>query len=180
MVVVPAGGPLGKPLAVGKFEITVRDYNAYCELSKACAVKAVSDDTVPLTDVSIQEAEQFAAWLSQQTHGLYRLPTTAEWEWAANAQGGAQKGDLNCLVGSPSNPSKGARLRGVKTGEPNGWGLYNSVGNAREWAKDGSTLRALGGARTDHMDSCAPDLAVSHSGEADEVTGFRLVREIGG
>jgi serine/threonine protein kinase len=180
MVVIPAGGPLGKPLAVGKFEITVRDYNAYCELSKVCAALAVSDDTIPVTGISIQEAEQFAAWLSAQTHGLYRLPTTAEWEWAANAQGGAQKGDLNCLVGSPSNPSKGARLRGVKTGDPNGWGLYNSVGNAREWAKDGSSLQALGGARTDHMNACSPNLTVSHSGEADEVTGFRLVREIGG
>jgi len=71
-------------------------------------------------------------------------------------------------------------LRGVSSGQPNGWGLYNVVGNAREWAKDGSTLSARGGARTDRMDTCRPDLTVSHSGEADGVTGFRLVREIGG
>jgi hypothetical protein len=180
LVVIPAGGPLTKPLAVSKFEITVRDYNVYCELSKACTGQATSDDTIPVTGISIQDAEKFAAWLSQRTHDVYRLPTTAEWEWAANAQGRPQKGDLNCLVGSPSNPSKGARLRGVKSGEPNAWGLYNSVGNAREWATDGSTLRAVGGARTDRMDACSPNLTVSHSGEADDVTGFRVVREIGG
>jgi formylglycine-generating enzyme required for sulfatase activity len=180
LVVIPAGGPLSRPLAISKFEITVREYSTYCRLTNNCAPRSVSDDTVPITDIAIRDAESFASWLSAQTKGTYRLPTTAEWEWAALASGAPQKGDLNCLVGSPSNPSKGGWLRGVKSGEPNGWGLYNSVGNAREWAKDGATVRALGGARTDRMSDCQPSLTVSHDGAADEVTGFRVVREIGG
>jgi len=181
MVVIPAGGPLTKPLAIGKFEITVRDYNAYCDLSKECTDVAASDDTIPITEITIQDAEKFANWLSRQTKIKYRLPTSAEWEWAAKAEGQMpENADFNCLVGSPSNPSKGARLRGAKTGLPNGWGLYNSVGNAREWAIEGTSVHALGGAHTDRMNTCQPDLDVSHNGDADAVTGFRLVREIRG
>ncbi|MBK6739875.1 MAG: SUMF1/EgtB/PvdO family nonheme iron enzyme [Haliea sp.] len=180
MVVVPVGGAFSRPFAIGKYEITIKEFNHYCRASGECASIQGSTDTAPATGIAIADAERMASWLSEQTGWTYRLPTSAEWLWAAQANGQPQKGDLNCLVGNPGNPTKGAMLRDVRSGDPNGWGLLESVGNAREWAKDGGTLMAHGGARTDRLEACKPELSKSHSGEAGEVTGFRFVREIGG
>ncbi|MEK9824541.1 MAG: hypothetical protein VW840_20455, partial [Gammaproteobacteria bacterium] len=70
-------------------------------------------------------------------------------------------------------------LLSVVSGKSNKWGLFNFVGNAREWAltSEGG-LVALGGAHTDPRSECRIEKRVVHQGDADPVTGFRLVREI--
>jgi hypothetical protein len=60
----------------------------------------------------------------------------------------------------------------------NGFGLRNTLGNAREWVLDGDTLQAVGGGFNDPIDQCQVETIALHDGQADEVTGFRLVREI--
>ena len=65
------------------------------------------------------------------------------------------------------------------SGKPNGWGLINYVGNAREWVTSGGSLVARGGAFTDSMSECRISLQESHNGNADPETGFRLLRELG-
>ena len=71
----------------------------------------------------------------------------------------------------------GENLQKAERGVPNGWGLFHYVGNAREWVVNGDDIRALGGAHTDPRPECTLDKSVSHSGQADPVTGFRVVRE---
>jgi hypothetical protein len=64
-------------------------------------------------------------------------------------------------------------------GGENGWGVVNAAGNAREWATSGNGLVARGGAFEDPITACSVDAGRPHSGGADRVTGFRLVRELG-
>ena len=73
----------------------------------------------------------------------------------------------------------GHALVDARSGKQNGWGLANYAGNAREWVRSGQTLTVRGGAYNDPLTACGPEFDEAHSGEADAVTGFRLVRELG-
>ena len=68
---------------------------------------------------------------------------------------------------------------GVNTGKANGWGLYNYVGNAQEWARSGDGVVARGGAFEDTFSKCTISLEKPHGGGADESTGFRVLLELG-
>jgi hypothetical protein len=179
LVVIPAGGPFKTPVAFGRYEITIRDYNTYCESSGQCAPLAADDDTLPLTGVSADQAEAFVAWLGVSSGARYRIPTAQEWEYAANANGAQPDPDWNCQLRMNGDLIKGLNLQKVTTGKPNGWGLMNYVGNAQEWVHSGSSWSARGGAYTDDYNHCSIKLQVSHSGQPDKVTGFRILRELG-
>jgi len=178
MVVVPNGEGFEKPFAIAKYEISVSDWSKYCILSKACqAIKDKSRKNDPMTGISFQQAQTYASWLSERTGKTYRIPTKAEWEYAANAGGKQPKKDFNCRVSVAGKLIKGTGIVSVKSGKSNGWGLKNYVGNVQEWVLDGNTTLARGGAYTDAHSKCEISLERNHNGTADEVTGFRLLRE---
>jgi formylglycine-generating enzyme required for sulfatase activity len=178
LVVLPAGGPFSSAVAISKFEITVRDYNIYCEQTGNCT-PLPGNPKLPLTEVSIDEAERFVDWLGQASGAKYRLPSASEWEYAANANGAQPKRNWNCRVSQNNVLIKGIDLVSVDTGEGNGWGLYNYVGNAREWVRGGSGLEVRGGAFENPIEQCEIRLSDSHDGKPDRLTGFRVLRELG-
>ena len=55
-----------KPFAIGKFPVTVREWNE-CAAAKACGFTATGSDDAPITDVNWNDAKQYAAWLAQAT-----------------------------------------------------------------------------------------------------------------
>ena len=134
---------------------------------------------MPLTAVSAGEAEAFIAWLSERSGATYRLPTAAEWTYAARASGEQPSRNYNCKVLLDNKLIKGLELLPVNSGTANGWGLKNYLGNAREWVRGDAGYEVRGGAYTDAINQCVIEYAVGHSGQADEVTGFRLLRELG-
>ena len=130
-----------KPFAISKFPITVREWNA-CVAAKACAYSPTGNDNAPVTNISWNDAQQFIGWLSQLTQKTFRLPSEAEWEYAA--RGGTttkfwwgdqlQTGMANCKgCGEPYDTAQPLKVGSFK---PNPFGLHDMGGNVQQWVSD--------------------------------------------
>jgi formylglycine-generating enzyme required for sulfatase activity/serine/threonine protein kinase len=159
------------------------------------------DDDFPVVCVSRADARAYAAWLSRVTGSPYRLPTEAEWEYAA--RGGSttaywwgnsfQPVYASCADCPPkqgtTNPDE------VRSRPANGFGLFDTAGNVREWScsaaigtdaahrcaakNDGGAAVLLGGSWRENMDALRSDhRAVVDPDHRDTWTGFRLALEI--
>lgn len=81
--------------------------------------------------MTYQSAQAFVKWLSAKTGKTYRLPTSAEWEYAARAGAAAEPAPLTDHAWFWDNADDKARkLASLK---PNPWGLHDVLGNAAEW-----------------------------------------------
>ncbi len=176
MVVIPQKGSI-KSFAIGKYEISVGDINQYCKSSGQCSERSSSPE-LPITKITHKQAKAYLRWLSEKAKRKYRLPSKAEWEYAARAGSARLDSNRNCRLNS-RGIQKGDSLIKVDVGVQNKWGLVNHVGNAREWVSArGSKLVAAGGSYKTDMEFCTVNTAEAHSGSADEITGFRVLREI--
>jgi formylglycine-generating enzyme required for sulfatase activity len=134
---------VSKPFAVSKFTVTFEEWDA-CVAASACprVPDAWGRGDMPVINVSFSDAKQYVGWLSQVTGKEYRLPTEAEWEYAARAGAKARYswGDdlgtdnANCDgCGSQWDLQQTAPVGSFK---PNGFGLYDMHGNVWEWVED--------------------------------------------
>lgn len=135
---------IGQPFAIGKYEVTVEQWGA-CADAGACqriATVANAPRNAPVRDVSWDDAQQYVAWLSKVSGKHYRLPTEAEWEYAA--RGGTatlywwgdqmRKGTANCKdCGEPWNADAPANVGSFAA---NGYGLHDMNGSVWEWVAD--------------------------------------------
>jgi len=177
LVVIPSKGSI-KPFAIGKYEVSIAEYNAYCEESNACRPRATDKPDLPITNIKASEVKAYLRWLGEKSKRKYRLPTQAEWEFAARAESGRLDSNRNCQLNS-RGIQKGDTLIKTDVGAQNRWGLVNHVGNARELVSGrGGKMLAVGGSYQTAMEDCVVGLAESHSGNPDQVTGFRVLREI--
>ena len=94
-----------------------------------------------ISNLSWDDAVTYVKWLSEKTGQVYRLPSEAEWEYAARAGSGkrfwwgdeAGSGNANCSdCGSGTNGQPSA----VGSYKPNAFGLYDTAGNIAEWVQD--------------------------------------------
>lgn len=178
VVIPPINSVTDTKYAISRAEIKIGEYNLYCA-NTGCAQLA-GNSSLPATNLSLDQARGYTEWLTSQTGQRYRLPSVREWEHAAIADNLEKAVDenINCTVDS-RGVRLGETLLNAISGRANTYGLYNFVGNAREWALDEeNTLYAMGGAHTDPRQECTLDKRIVHEGGADPVTGFRIVREI--
>jgi formylglycine-generating enzyme required for sulfatase activity len=127
--------------AMGRFEVTFAEYDKFAE---ATGRNKPDDwgwgrDNRPVINVSWYDATAYAEWLSQQTGQKYRLPTEAEWEYAARAGTETKYWWGNTASHEYANywGSKGKDrweyTAPVGSFAPNAFGLYDTVGNVWEW-----------------------------------------------
>lgn len=156
---------LKEAFAIGKYEVTVEQWNT-CADAGACpriATDANAAKTSPARDLSWDDARQYVQWLSKTTGKPYRLPTEAEWEYAA--RGGSstrywwgeemRTGTADCKECGPPWRQDGPVNVGSFAANP--YGLYDMNGSVWEWVSDcwhGSYKGAPGDGRSWEDPNC--------------------------
>jgi len=120
---------------IGKYEVTRKQWVNV--MGKSTAHK--TSDNKPIVNVSWTEVQEFISTLNQMTGKRYRLPTEAEWEYAARG-GSRSKGYMfsgsNDLYDVAWNRGNCVFLQSVGGKKSNELGLYDMSGNAAEWVGD--------------------------------------------
>lgn len=135
---------LGAPFAIGKFEVTVQQWNACVGAGRCPAIAQApgAQATSPMRDVSWDDAQHYLKWLTVLSGKPYRLPTEAEWEFAARGGSAAAywwgpqmaMGKANCKeCGQPWSAERPAAAGSFAA---NGYGLHDSSGSVWEWVAD--------------------------------------------
>jgi formylglycine-generating enzyme required for sulfatase activity len=130
-----------KDFAMGRYEVTFADYDRFAE---ATGRKKPDDNgwgraNRPVINVSQSDAFAYTQWLSQQTGKQYRLPTEAEWEYAARAGTDTKYWWGNELLFNQANCySCGSQWDNKQTAPigsfaSNAFGLNDTLGNVWEW-----------------------------------------------
>ena len=169
---------IASTFAIGKFEVTRGEFAAFVQASghrmeDGCHHRTgpqpefgaayhwfnpsyVQTEHHPVVCVSWNDTQAYVAWLSGQTGQSYRLPSEAEWEYAARAGTTSSRywgmsADDGCAFANGADLSSEADLPGwtvaqchdgylhtaeVGTFKPNDFGLHDMLGNVAEWVED--------------------------------------------
>jgi formylglycine-generating enzyme required for sulfatase activity len=135
---------IAKPFAMGRREVTFDEWDQ-CVASGSCTYRpddrGLGRGERPVINVSWHDAKAYVAWLAQKTGQKYRLPSEAEWEYAARGgtktsywwgtQAGARFANCRDCGGAP-----GGQTVASGTYAANPFGLFDTAGNAAEWVED--------------------------------------------
>lgn len=129
---------ISKPFYLSKYEVTQAQWEAVMGTQPS---KFRGDANRPVANVSWEEAQEFLRKLNAQEGGRkYRLPTEAEWEYAARAGSTTAYsfGDDARQLGEYAwyDQNAGGTTHPVGQKRPNAWGLYDMHGNVWEWVQD--------------------------------------------
>jgi formylglycine-generating enzyme required for sulfatase activity/uncharacterized caspase-like protein len=127
--------------ALGRYPVTIGEWRQ-CVADKACSYEPTGDDKLPVYNVSWTDAQQYIAWLSKLTGQRYRLPSEAEWEYAARARTTTRywwgdqppAGKAACKgCGTDANASQPIKIGSFA---PNALGLNDMTGSVSQWVAD--------------------------------------------
>lgn len=182
---------IAKPFALGRYEVTRAEFSEFLresgyEIRPGCrtwdaalgrfnddgrrdwqapGVPAEPTDAHPVTCVAWADAQAYVRWLSQKTRQRYRLPSEAEWEYAARAgtttprfwgdapEDGCDFANIYDTSGRTAYklgwPNVGCSdgypdVAPVGQFKPNAFGLHDMIGNVWEWTEDCSTGSYVG------------------------------------
>jgi formylglycine-generating enzyme required for sulfatase activity len=133
-----------RAFSLGQTPVTVAEWKA-CMAAGGCSFlprMRVATDRTPLHNVSWEDTAQYLAWLSRTTGHVYRLPSEAEWEYAARAGTTTRYwwGDVvgvalaNCSDCGGTQDAQGPLP--VDALRPNPFGLLDMLGGVAQWTAD--------------------------------------------
>lgn len=164
---------IARPIALGMREVTRGEFAAFvraadyriagCDVARGAEWEPRSDkswldpdfeqdDSHPVVCVNWHDAQAYVRWLSARTGKAYRLPTEAEWEYAARAgtatarHWGDGRTDACQFANVPDQTHQSVEVFLCHDGfkftspagsfQPNAFGLYDTIGNVWEWVAD--------------------------------------------
>jgi hypothetical protein len=147
---LPGAGPV-PPLAVGKFEVTWAEFDAFFESADQQKVDGLTRPTKaktffgqvgcpehfleakkPVINLRWHSAMAYCDWLTAKTGRKFRLPTELEWEHAARAgEAGKAPASLAAQAWTKENSEEHTHIGGEA--KPNAWGLHDTMGNVLEY-----------------------------------------------
>lgn len=182
---------------IGTYEVTQGQYQQLMETNPS---RFSTDTQYPVEQVSWNDARQFIAELNQKSGRNYRLPTEAEWEYAARSGGKKEKfaggNELDSVAWYWSYRDDIYSTKQVGSKMANGLGIFDMSGNVWEWCSDwynstyyntseqtnppgpssGSTRVARGGAWSNHPWHMRASFRAHYPPERRVINlGFRLV-----
>jgi formylglycine-generating enzyme required for sulfatase activity len=195
-----------KRFAMSKNEITFRDYDRFARATGRPRPRSTGPGRAarPVVNVSWRDAVAYTEWLSAQTGHSYRLPSEAEWEFAARSGTisrywwGNEVGEANANCFDCGSEWSGRETAPVGSFPASPFGLHDLAGNVREWVQDCYVAgyenapadgRAVDSPRCEQrvvrggsFASASPKLRVTTRDQAEPDTrlddlGFRVVRE---
>ncbi len=189
------------PFRIGKYEVTQDQWERLMGYNPSRFGKG---GLYPVENVSWNDAQQFIRRLNQMTGAHFRLPTEAEWEFAARSGGKQEKYAGGSNVGDLAwcGANSGFSSHPVGQKAPNGLGLHDMSGNVEEWSQDwydrdyytreksepvknpqgpniGASRVVRGGSWFDVARRCRAAIRYGNApGARDDNLGFRLARSV--
>jgi len=190
---------ISRAFYLGKYEVTQGQWQAVMGNNPS---RFKGDANLPVENISWEKAQEFIRRLNARENGVvYRLPTEAEWEYAARAgttteySFGNDARQLGTYAWYYGNAGEQTYVVGQK--QPNTWGLYDMHGNVWEWVHDwygpytaaavvnptgptAGSSRVLrgGGWIYDAADCRSANRDYAAPGNRDDNLGLRLLREV--
>ena len=194
-----------KEFGMAQHEITYAEFDRFTTATSQAKLpdRGWGRNKRPAVGVSFEQANGYAKWLSQITGQHYRLPTAAEWEYAARAGGetsfhtgnkmSKRQGNINP---DSQNYSPKGKTQAVGKYKSNAWGLHDMHGNVWEWtcsvyradykgkheqrcaSKNNSKLRELRGGSWYSRPAKTRAANRGTTQYIDGNRGFRLVQEL--
>lgn len=127
---------ISKDFYMGKYEVTQAQWKAIMGNNPS----SFKGNNLPVENVSWEDAQEFIKKLNAKGEGTYRLPTEAEWEYAARGGNsgkwcfGDDENESGKYAWDSSNAGSKTHEVGMK--QPNNFGLYDMHGNVWEWCQD--------------------------------------------
>lgn len=181
---------------MAKYPVTVAEYRLYCSSMGVSMPPEPTwgwEDSAPIVNITWDEAQDYCRWLSSRTGLPMRLPTEAEWEFAARGGRRMRKHkypgakDINQVAWYSKNANR--KTQPVGQLKPNLLDIYDLAGNCWEWCNDnhyyylppgpddmpsGRSIR--GGAWVNHEKSCRVyTRGFGNPNKRSQLIGMRLV-----
>ena len=126
-----------RPFAIGRYEITQSEWEAVMGSNPSGGRRECAH--CPVGWVEWDDVQRFVAILNSASGNahVYRLPTEAEWEYAARAGNNDERfGRPDLEESAWYEDNSGDEIHPVGLKRPNGFGLYDMIGNVEEWVQD--------------------------------------------